>query len=754
MAPITPSTRKTSYAPVTPTTAFPVNFPIADNTDLKVFVNDAARTDFTIAATYPDGLSYDAVVNMNTAVTGDVVILGGRVPRRTNQFLDGRPLPPRDLNAALNTLEIENQEARRDIDQNAADIAQEISDREEAIEQEAELRAAADADLSNRISAEEADRINADEILQAGIDQEAQFRAAGDNALHDEIIAALSDAVIDKIMAISPTIASVLALPDFPALVGGILVNGTNTIGDGGAGQFSYLSGDYTAAVAADPKRGVYFVPPGKTAAENVLRREYDDGVSARWFTDGIDGDYALAINAASAVATQRGERVVSVPPGGWEAKTSILLNEAGSRLHGYGCGSSGPSSSSVYQKGVSRISWTGDANDSMISMNEGSSSIRWGMQIDSLDLYGNGIANVDAINANSFTARALFRNITAVGFRHGFTCDDTTDGSAYDLIFENVGMYHHSGWGWNLVGENHNTKIIACKDWCKDISPLGAIRVRNNPYGLSIIGCDIEPNDAVDPIFIESASGAAIICNYFEARSTNTNAFIKLGENTVTPSGVFGIAIHGNGFTGNNFASYAVMLQQNSSGIDFAGNKISGLLTSVFNNNLSAPGQSNTYGANHVPSAIPIFSGPGVDNGWRKTTRTRLSTDTGSMTAYTTLLETMHYPRNPAAKRTIRATLYAQLTDTGSGSINTRYFIETTTDGGTTWSQFGAPARSGVGSATAGPLIETVVVEEVGANVISNNASVGYRIGVSPGTADSVILLAGSSLTVREEEF
>ncbi len=132
MAPITPSSRKT---PVTPTTAFPINFPLADNTDLKVVVNGVTRTDFTVTATYPDGLSYDAVVNMNTAVTGAIVIYGQHVPRQQNQFQTGRLLTMTDLKAALNTLEIESQEVRRDIDQNAVDIAQEIVDRGDAITQ-------------------------------------------------------------------------------------------------------------------------------------------------------------------------------------------------------------------------------------------------------------------------------------------------------------------------------------------------------------------------------------------------------------------------------------------------------------------------------------------------------------------------------------------------------------------------------------------------------------------------------------------
>ncbi len=190
MAPITPSTRKTSYAPVTPTTAFPVNFPLADNTDLKVMVNGVERTDFTVAATYPDGLSYDAVVNMNTAVTGAVVIYGQRIPRRQNQFQTGRPLTMPDLNAALNTLEVESQEARRDIDQNAADIAQEIVDRGDAVAQvqanldaETAARMVADNDLQGNINTEAAIRSAADNMLQHNIDVETNQRIISDQAI-------------------------------------------------------------------------------------------------------------------------------------------------------------------------------------------------------------------------------------------------------------------------------------------------------------------------------------------------------------------------------------------------------------------------------------------------------------------------------------------------------------------------------------------------------------------------------------------
>ncbi len=218
MAPITPSTRKTTYNPVTPTTAFPVNFPIADNSDLKVTVNGAARTDFTVASTYPDGLSYDAVVNMNTAVTGAVIIYGKRIPRRQNQFQTGRPLTMPDLNAALNTLEIESQEARRDIDNNTSDIAQEIIDRGNAV-----------AQVQANLDAETTDRIAGDSSLNAALVTEATIRALADTALASLIAQGgpIETAVFDSRLAVS--------FATIKPTIHAILTGGYSTAGDGGS---------------------------------------------------------------------------------------------------------------------------------------------------------------------------------------------------------------------------------------------------------------------------------------------------------------------------------------------------------------------------------------------------------------------------------------------------------------------------------------------------------------------------------------
>ncbi len=116
MVTISESQRYTTYSPVVSTTNFPVNFPLFDNDDLFVSVDDVQTTDYTVTATYVEGISTNAVVVMNSGVIGDVLIAGMRAPARTDQFITGGSLPISGFNYSLNRLEIEAQEARRDID--------------------------------------------------------------------------------------------------------------------------------------------------------------------------------------------------------------------------------------------------------------------------------------------------------------------------------------------------------------------------------------------------------------------------------------------------------------------------------------------------------------------------------------------------------------------------------------------------------------------------------------------------------------
>lgn len=115
MSTTAPDSRITTYRPTVATTDFPTLFPIFDNGDLAVTHDGDPRTDFTVTATYSEGVSNDAVVHFATGLTGKVMIVGDRDPRRQNRFGAG-PMPVRDVNLAFDTIEGEMQEARRDID--------------------------------------------------------------------------------------------------------------------------------------------------------------------------------------------------------------------------------------------------------------------------------------------------------------------------------------------------------------------------------------------------------------------------------------------------------------------------------------------------------------------------------------------------------------------------------------------------------------------------------------------------------------
>lgn len=167
MVTITPSLRETTYAPVSPTTDFPVGFPIFGKnvgefpaTDLEVEVNGEKRTDFTVIATFIEGTSTDAVVRMNSGVTGDVIVRGKRTPRRTEQYANGAPLKIPDHNYSLNRLEAEMQEVHRDVDKSLVGLAT-----------EAAARIAGDIVLHGRIDQETTARINGDEALASLIGQ-------------------------------------------------------------------------------------------------------------------------------------------------------------------------------------------------------------------------------------------------------------------------------------------------------------------------------------------------------------------------------------------------------------------------------------------------------------------------------------------------------------------------------------------------------------------------------------------------------
>lgn len=146
-----------------------------DNDDLRVSVNGESVTSYTVSATYIEGISTDAVVNLSgPGVTGDVIVKGLRLPRRTDQYKNGAPLKIQDHNYSLNRIEVTLQEVRRDSDQNSSGLAGEILARIQGDEEERAARIAADIqERSERIQSDEAEqaaRIEGDHILQVQID--------------------------------------------------------------------------------------------------------------------------------------------------------------------------------------------------------------------------------------------------------------------------------------------------------------------------------------------------------------------------------------------------------------------------------------------------------------------------------------------------------------------------------------------------------------------------------------------------------
>lgn len=109
-----PDDRITVYNPVALTTEFPAMFPVFDNSDLSALVDGLPRTDFTVTASYADGISTDAKIVFLSGVSGEVIVYGSRAPRRSNRFINGAPFIIRDLNIAFDTIESEMQELARD----------------------------------------------------------------------------------------------------------------------------------------------------------------------------------------------------------------------------------------------------------------------------------------------------------------------------------------------------------------------------------------------------------------------------------------------------------------------------------------------------------------------------------------------------------------------------------------------------------------------------------------------------------------
>lgn len=78
------SNRYVKYSPVVATTVFDVTFPLFSLGDVKVFVDGAQTTAFTMSGTFSEGRSTDAKVTLLAPASGvDVEIYGSRPPARS-----------------------------------------------------------------------------------------------------------------------------------------------------------------------------------------------------------------------------------------------------------------------------------------------------------------------------------------------------------------------------------------------------------------------------------------------------------------------------------------------------------------------------------------------------------------------------------------------------------------------------------------------------------------------------------------------
>lgn len=248
-----PDNRISTYNPVAVTTVFEAQFPVFDNGDLSVFLDGNERTDFTVSASYVEGISNDAKVTFATGLVGKVQVVGNREPHRTNRFGSG-PIPTRDLNLAFDTLEAEVQEARRDIDRSHKapfETAGGIFDGT------AIANAAANADRAEEAS---------------------------------EAAEAARDAALAAVPSVSPSSIAALKAVDTTTHQVALLTAA------GGGGSFVWRAGDFSTQIAADPLNGVYVKADAIPATSGAWVRSGIMLLDPRWFGavgDGVVDDTA-----------------------------------------------------------------------------------------------------------------------------------------------------------------------------------------------------------------------------------------------------------------------------------------------------------------------------------------------------------------------------------------------------------------------------------------------------------------------------
>lgn len=287
MSTTAPDNRITVYNPVVPTTEFEAQFPIFRNADLSVFLNGEELSTFAVSATYVDGISNDAKVTFATGLVGKVEVVGNRDPHRTNRFGPG-PVPVRDINLALDTIEAEMQEARRD--------------------------------LSRALLAPYGETPpNTGEIIdaaQTAVDSAAAAQAAAASVN----IKNVEDRVALK--ALDTTVTTLAFLRE-----------------SGREGLFKWTPGNFSTQITADSLEGIYVKANAVASISGAWVRVLKDSLNLKWFGavgDGVTSDQS-AVQSAVSMALFLG-KVLYVPATSAAYRLTATINVSGSlKLFGDG---------------------------------------------------------------------------------------------------------------------------------------------------------------------------------------------------------------------------------------------------------------------------------------------------------------------------------------------------------------------------------------------------------------------------------
>ncbi len=113
--PLEQSNRYKLHQPVVETDEFIVGFPLFGVDDLTVYVDGVLNELYSVVATFTNGRSDDAVIQLVTAVSGvDVEIYGTRIPRRDDDYIDNSPALAQRLQEDADRLTAVQQEQARD----------------------------------------------------------------------------------------------------------------------------------------------------------------------------------------------------------------------------------------------------------------------------------------------------------------------------------------------------------------------------------------------------------------------------------------------------------------------------------------------------------------------------------------------------------------------------------------------------------------------------------------------------------------